>query len=114
MYKTVGDVDSLLDESKGKPVFILKHSATCAISARAKRQVDALLELRNDRDIYLVIVQKEREISRQIAESLNVKHESPHFLVIREKKAAHVLNHGAITRAAVEERIQNPESRIQK
>ena len=101
MYKTVGNVDSLLDESMGNTVLILKHSATCPISARAKKQVDVLFESRNDRDIYLVIVQNERSISRQIAEKLHVKHESPQFLVIREKKAAHVLNHGAITRDSI-------------
>ncbi len=101
MYKTIEDEESILRESGEKTVFILKHSISCPGSARAKRHIDALMETNPDIDIHLLIVQEQRELSRRLAERLEVKHESPQLLIIKNGQAAHVLNHGAITTDAV-------------
>lgn len=57
---------------------------TCVSSISALKEFKAL-----DTALpkYLVIVQKERDVSNVIAQDLGVKHESPQFLILKEKKA---------------------------
>jgi len=96
-YKKITNFDEVLEKSENERVIILKHSVTCPISANAKKEVDIFLEENDNINIYLVVVQEQREISNEIAERLKVKHESPQLLVIYHKKTIQVLNHYDIT-----------------
>ncbi|HUU27747.1 MAG TPA: bacillithiol system redox-active protein YtxJ [archaeon] len=102
MYKTVKDIDRLLEESNGKRVLILKHSLTCPISSAAKREIDSFLENNHQTEVYLVVVQEQRAVSNELAERLSVKHESPQLLVLKDCRAEKVLNHFQIRREEVE------------
>ena len=105
MYKTITDVDTILSESDNKKVFVLKHSNICGMSSDAKREVDKLLSNNNDIDVYLVIVQNQRNISLELADKLEVKHESPQFLIIKNKKPESVLNHYEIVENNIIEKV---------
>lgn len=93
MYKSIGSVEAVVKESAEHQVFILKHSNVCPVSARAKEEVDKFAE---GHDVYLVVVQEQRDLSSKLAEKLSVRHESPQFLRIEGGKATKVLNHGDI------------------
>ncbi len=57
MYKRIDDADTVLKASAGKQILILKHSATCPISARGKRELDRSLAENGSVEACLVVVQ---------------------------------------------------------
>ena len=103
MYKEVTEAEEILKASETKRVLVLKHSNACPVSFAAKREVDSLMEDNEEVDVYLVVVQLQRAISNELAEILNVRHESPQFLVIKNREAEKVFNHYRITQIALEE-----------
>lgn len=92
--KTYNRIEDL-DEIKG-PAFILKHSNACPVSFSAKDEVDRFMQ-DSDIDFYMVVVQDQRDVSNEIEDKMQVKHESPQLLFVKEGKAQFVLNHGSIT-----------------
>jgi bacillithiol system protein YtxJ len=80
--------------------FIFKHSTACPISAHALQEVESA---ETEIPIYRVDVREQRELSNWIASVYSVEHESPQLILIREGKAAKVLNHGAIRRGEIRE-----------
>ena len=106
MYKTIENITDVLKRSHERTVLILKHSRICPISARGKREVDKFLES-CDRDLeaYLVVVQRERPISNELARVLGVLHQSPQVLVVRDGTAEKVLNHYEITGENIEKAV---------
>lgn len=94
-FKNISDLDNVLEEGKNGTVLILKHSATCGISAFAHEQVAEYLK-GGGRDAYLVVVQAQRDISDALAQKLKVRHESPQLLVLNPGGVS-VLNHYDIT-----------------
>ena len=99
MYKEIDSVENIIKLSKEKPVIVLKHSTTCPISANGKRETDAFVE-ETGTDVYLVIVQSQREISNQLEQELGIRHESPQLLVIKDGQGK-ALSHYDITRDSI-------------
>ena len=81
-----------LDEivvSKGNSI-IFKHNTTCPISRNAKRKLQEDGDLLPDNTpVFLVDLIANREISNAVANKLNVKHESPQLLVIKDGKCTY-------------------------
>lgn len=88
MYKKVKTIEEI-----PKDAVIFKHSITCGVSSMAKAEVDKLID---KHDIYLIIIQEQRDLSKEIAEKFNIKHESPQFIILKGKDKK-VLNHLDIT-----------------
>ncbi|MEX2515045.1 MAG: bacillithiol system redox-active protein YtxJ [Candidatus Paceibacterota bacterium] len=89
--------EKVLSESEDQPVILFKHSNSCPVSAEAHKRIKKLD--RQDvvsESMYIVIVQNAREISDLIAEELEVKHESPQILIIRNREAVYHASHGDI------------------
>jgi len=95
-YENIENLSKVLEESKNHVVMILKHSNICPISTSAKHEVDKYL-VEHRKNVYFVIVQRQRDLSNQIAEILGVKHESPQLLFVKNGVVVHVLNHDDIT-----------------
>lgn len=102
MYKRTDDMDAVLKASTGKQILVLKHSAICPISAGGKREVDRFLAENGSVEAYLVVVQQQRSVSRELAEKLGVKHETPQVLLIKDGKAEKVWNHWSIRKKEME------------
>lgn len=105
MYKSLINVDAVLQESKEKQILILKHSITCPISYNAKCEVDEFINRNVNSDVYLVIVQENRAVSNELSEKLEIRHESPQFLIVKNMKAEKVLNHYDITLENIDESL---------
>jgi len=89
-----GALHQVLASSEEKPVFILKHSFRCALSAMAKNRIEKNAD---DRLVYsLVDVVKDREISNMLSEIYSVQHESPQAFLIIKSKLIEVKSHLAI------------------
>ena len=101
MYQTIKDIEQVIRESEGKRVLVFKHSSTCPISASAKRQVDSFLEKNHGIPAYLLVVQKERPLSNELEKRLEVVHESPQLLILKDGRAEVVLNHYEISQETI-------------
>lgn len=81
---TPADLDAALDASQERPIVIFKHSATCPFSAMAQLEV---ANAKHDIDIYGIVLQYAGDLSKQIAERLDVEHASPQAIVVSRGKA---------------------------
>jgi bacillithiol system protein YtxJ len=77
---TRDEVDEMLQEGEA---VLLKHGATCPISAAAREQMTTFCAERRDVSAYGLEVTGRRELSDYVAERLGVPHESPQALVLR-------------------------------
>ncbi|QKY71037.1 bacillithiol system redox-active protein YtxJ [Lentibacillus sp. CBA3610] len=95
------------EQSKENPVLFFKHSTTCPISAEAFKQYQTYLESAgDDLDAYMVKVIENRDISNQIAEETDVKHESPQIFLIHNKEVLWHTSHSKITKDSINEALQ--------
>ncbi len=88
--------DGALDEALKADVAILyKHSPFCPTSRRALEEVRYFSEHNPEIPVYMVNVVRDRDLSRQLAESLGILHESPQAILLRVGSSkAHVSHHG--------------------
>ena len=92
-----------LDEVLRQPLAVLyKHSPYCGLSARALREVLTFMSAHPRVPVYQVDVVGTRPLSREVAERLSVRHESPQVLVLREGDVAWHGSHRSVTSAALE------------
>ncbi|MDT4898488.1 MAG: hypothetical protein QOH25_3565 [Acidobacteriota bacterium] len=97
-------LEQLLARSNDEPVVLFKHSSTCPISAAAYRQMSQVLT-----EVSLVVVQRAREVSSEIASLTGIRHESPQAIVIRNGQAVWSASHFDITKSAVEQAVRENE-----
>ena len=76
---TQDGLDKVFDESAERPALLFKHSDTCPISHDVFRSVSTV-----DSDIYLVVVQRSRDISNTLADRTGVPHQSPQALILKD------------------------------
>ncbi len=103
-YQTLQNVNDCVEESLHQPILIFKHSSVCPTSFYAKNQMDEYLQTGGAK-VYMVVVQDQRPLSQAIASTLNVNHESPQLIFLRNGEAKKVLNHHEITMAAVQDAV---------
>lgn len=95
---------NILNESKEKPVFMFKHSNTCPISANAYKEYQ---EFSTDLDKYYLIVSESRPVSNQVADDLQIKHESPQIFLLKDGKATWNTSHWNITGDNMKEALES-------
>src|SRR4029079_8837152 len=84
----------LLQDTFQFPVIIFKHSTRCATSSVA---LDRINRDRKDEhgeiDFYYLDVIQYRELSRMIADKLNIEHQSPQMLLLKDGKCVYDSSH---------------------
>ncbi len=93
------DLEQLLEKSKTNPVLIFKHSTQCSISGQAYDEFREFAESASAGELIcgVVSVIEDRAVSNSIAERLNVRHESPQVIVIKNGRATWHASHWSIT-----------------
>ncbi|HUQ30980.1 MAG TPA: bacillithiol system redox-active protein YtxJ [Pyrinomonadaceae bacterium] len=97
-------LEQLLTRSHDAPVVLFKHSTTCPISAAAYKQMSKV-----GNEVSLVVVQRARDVSSEIASRTGIQHESPQAIVLRNGEAVWAASHFDITAGAVEEAVREHE-----
>ena len=92
--------------TKEGTAILLKHGATCPISAAAREELAEFANLHGDVPIYDIEVTGNREVSEYAADRLGVEHESPQAFVLRDGKPVWHAEHYDITVNALEERTR--------
>lgn len=91
------DVLNIIEKSIEKPQIIFKDSTTCGISAFAKERLqngNSLLIEKADFN-YLDLLSY-RNISNFIASELNVIHQSPQIIVLKNREVVYRVSHHSI------------------
>jgi bacillithiol system protein YtxJ len=83
------------------PAWILKHSATCGISASAYDEVQSYLAAHPDEALGLVVVQRRRPLSNWLAQRLGRVHQSPQLFLVQGGKVLWSASHWGITAEAM-------------
>jgi len=89
---TDADWKEALDESEERPILVFKHSSSCPISADAQTEVSALAES-SDVPIYRVVVQKSRDVSNAIEDTLGIRHETPQAILVQDREPVFDTSH---------------------
>jgi bacillithiol system protein YtxJ len=94
-------LEQLFERSNAEPVLLFKHSNSCPISARAYRQMQGVKV-----PVAILVVQDDRELSRDVATRTGVRHETPQALVLRNGRAVWAASHFDISADAVEQAVR--------
>ena len=94
---SIKDLDAAVKLSFEKPVMLFKHSTRCSISSMALNRVEANWDYTEEQVIpfYLDLL-SHRDVSNTIAEKLNVFHQSPQLILIRNGEVAIDASHNEI------------------
>ncbi len=104
----IDELEQLLIESSQRPLLLFKHRYSCGISAEA---LDELVDHLNSDPAgtvryAMVTVQTHRELSNVVARRLNVRHETPQALVIRDGRVVWTASHFRVTARAVGDAVR--------
>lgn len=91
------ELEALLEESRARPVWILKHSLACGVSGAALEELRAFAEERPAEEIFrVVVVQHARALCDDIARRTGVPHRSPQLFLVRDGEVVWHDSHWAI------------------
>ena len=96
---SVDDLQQALEASQEQPIVLFKHSTRCSVSLMAKKVVERSWDL--PIDAYFLDLIAHRDVSNAIAQELEVQHQSPQLIVVKDGKAIHHASHSAINVADV-------------
>ena len=78
-------ISKIQARSSEVPCLIFKHSTTCPISSMAKNRLEGSWDFQsNEVEAYFLDLLRFRPISKQIAEQLQVHHESPQIIFLKD------------------------------
>src|SRR5688572_29683393 len=104
--KSVQELEQALDESRERPVLFFKHSLTCPISTRALNELQSYLDNADPRASYkLITIQTSRNVSDEASSKLNLEHQSPQAILVRNGRELWNASHYQITASALAEAI---------
>ncbi|MGH1336947.1 MAG: bacillithiol system redox-active protein YtxJ [Aureispira sp.] len=101
--ESIADLEAALEASNNKAVALFKHSTRCPVSSMAKRLVESDWNLAID--AYFLDLIAHRDVSNAIAERLNVRHQSPQMIVVKNGAAVYDASHESIKVAAMAETL---------
>jgi bacillithiol system protein YtxJ len=95
--KSIKEVDDIITKSVVNTQIIFKDSTHCGISAYAKSRIDdGYGHIEGKANFNYLDLLAYRNVSNYIAERLNVIHQSPQIIVIKDGKAVHSVTHHSI------------------
>ncbi len=87
-------LEALIEESKNFAVLIFKHSTSCPISHAAKMRLDDQLSFLNESfKLYYLDLLSFRSVSNLVSERLNVHHESPQVILLKNGEVIYDESH---------------------
>jgi bacillithiol system protein YtxJ len=107
---TLEQLNQIIADSHTKPVGIFKHSTTCPISAMAKKKFEQQWSF--DIDCYYLDLLALRPISNAIAETLEVTHQSPQFILIQNGEAVYHASHLNIEMSEIKAALENQAAQL--
>jgi bacillithiol system protein YtxJ len=96
------DLEKAISESSERKVAIFKHSTRCHISKMVLKNFEREVQ-QNDGDVsyYFLDLLQYRPISNRIESDLNVVHQSPQLIVLKDGKAINNMSHQSISTSGI-------------
>jgi len=92
----------IINGSHERPAMLFKHSTTCGISAGARHRLESGWDIDPEKmDFYYLDLLNHRPVSNLIAETLDVVHQSPQIILVKDGKAVFNTSHHSIGPDAV-------------
>ncbi len=105
-WQDLTSIDQLSDLiQSGEKALIFKHSTRCAISSMALNQLENTWS-GSQENIYFLDLLAHRDVSNQIAEVLNVVHQSPQAIVFQGGEVLYYDSHSNISTRAIEKALK--------
>ena len=100
----VQNLDGLKQAAAGtQHYWLFKHSSTCPVSAAAWNEYNEYCSLHPNQLFLYLVVQEDRELSNEIAEITDIKHESPQLFHFSDQKVDWHTSHNKIKNKAMQE-----------
>ena len=87
------DWENAFEAAHSAPIVVFKHSTRCSVSRMALKFTERQWDLPANVDAYFLDLLANRKVSDAIAEQMNVTHQSPQLLCIREAKCTYNASH---------------------
>ncbi|MGK0414308.1 MAG: bacillithiol system protein YtxJ [Polaribacter sp.] len=95
---SLAQLEEIKEQSKTEAVFIFKDSTRCGISKMVIKQFENLfLEEHQNLKVYYLDLLNHRDISAEISAMLQVMHQSPQLIVVKNEVCVHHASHSDIT-----------------
>jgi bacillithiol system protein YtxJ len=104
IVQTVEEFDTIAKENS--TFLFFKNSTTCPISHAAYEEFENFTADQNTIPCFYLNVQEARPLSNHIAETYNVKHESPQALLFKNGEVAWNASHWKITYSSLQENVK--------
>lgn len=104
--ESISDLEQIIKQSFDFPIAIFKHSTRCSISSVAKMRLSSSWKFGDDLPIYYLDLLSFREVSDYIASKLNVIHQSPQLLIIKNGECVYHNSHLSISTKEVKEVLE--------
>ena len=100
------ELGTILAQSNEHPQLIYKHSHRCSVCIMAKEEIEGSADKIGDKaDLHFVNVINQRGISNYIASELEIRHESPQTIILRDGQVAWTGSHWEIKGKDIAERL---------
>jgi bacillithiol system protein YtxJ len=98
--------ESEVEDVLGAPeAILLKHGATCSISANARRELAGFTAGHPELPVVALEVTEHSTLADKVADQLGVRHASPQVFLLRDGRVAWHAEHFAITKQALESQL---------
>lgn len=106
--QTTADLETAVQASAVQPIVIFKHSLTCGTSAMAAEEVDDLVAAAGTAlPVYLLTIQRARDLSWEVERRFGVRHESPQVLILHDGRVVWHASHFRVTAAAIRAAVEH-------
>jgi bacillithiol system protein YtxJ len=95
--QTNEDFEQLLADSQDRPVFLLKHSTRCSISAGRWRMYQGYADREARAAFCRVLVIEDRPLSMHVAQETGIRHQSPQAILFHRGEPVWDASHYSIT-----------------
>lgn len=94
----LNQLNAIIEASKITPVLIFKHSTRCGISRFVFKNFEREYDIPSDKlQPYFLDLIAFREISNDVATKLNVSHQSPQVIVVKDGEVVYHDSHNSIS-----------------
>lgn len=101
------DIREIILNSNQKPQIIFKHSPSCSISSMAKYEMEHVDEsVFEAADVNYVDVVGSRPLSQLIANTLDIRHESPQLIYVKDGEVKWHGSHSQVNGKVIKELIK--------
>jgi bacillithiol system protein YtxJ len=99
-------LDTVIDESRVRPVLLFKHSRYCGVSCEALDELHSHIQgAPADVAYHVITVQTHRPLSDAVAQRLALRHETPQAILLRNGKVVWNASHFRITATQLDQAL---------